>query len=89
MTLADSATVISAETYRFTDHPERVRAAQQGLAQIGSLPCGILITPHPGASALFARMVKKTSLANRDACRTYADAAKLRLAKRLKKEAGQ
>lgn len=86
MTYADSATVISADDYRFTDHPDRVAAARNGLERIKDLPCGILMTPHPGASDLFARLAGTAPLADRNACRSYGEQAEAKLAARLATE---
>jgi metallo-beta-lactamase class B len=83
---ADSATVISAEGYRFSDHPDRVKEAREGLKRIGELPCDILVTPHPGASDLFARVSARKPLGDPDACRKYAAAAEERLNARLAQE---
>lgn len=83
---ADSATVISADGYRFSDHPDRVKAAREGLKRIGELPCDILVTPHPGASDLFARISARKPLSDPEACRKYATAAEERLAARLAQE---
>jgi metallo-beta-lactamase class B len=83
---ADSATVISADDYRFTDHPDRVAAVRTGLARIGELPCDILITPHPGASDLLDRLSARKPLSDPEACRRYAAAAGERFAARLAKE---
>lgn len=83
---ADSATVISAEGYRFSDHPDRVRVAREGLKRIGELPCDILVTPHPGASDLFARISARQPLGDPDACRKYATTAEERLTARLAQE---
>lgn len=83
---ADSATVISADGYRFSDHPERVKEAREGLKRIGELPCDILVTPHPGASDLFARIAARKPLGAPDACRLYATAAEERLTARLAQE---
>jgi metallo-beta-lactamase class B len=87
ITYADSASVISADDYRYTDHTERVAAVRQGLARIKALPCGILLTPHPGASDLFARLSGKKPLADSGACRAYGEQAEQRLAARLASEA--
>jgi len=84
---ADSATVISTDAYRFTDHPERIAAARAGLETIAALPCDVLITPHPSASNLFARLAGKAPLVDPGACQTYAAAARTRLADRLRSEA--
>jgi metallo-beta-lactamase class B len=86
VTYADSATAISAEGYRFSDHPDRVEAVREGLKRMGELPCDILVTPHPGASDLFARISARKPLGDPEACRTYAAAARERFAARLAKE---
>lgn len=83
---ADSATAISAAEYRFSDHGDRVRAAREGLARIAALPCDILVTPHPGASDLFARLAARQPLDDPAACRRYAAAAEDRFAARLASE---
>lgn len=86
MTYADSATVISADGFRFSDDGDRVRTIREGLKRIGELPCGILLTPHPSASTLFARMAAKAPLEDAQACTAYAKAAEERFDARLAKE---
>lgn len=86
---ADSATTISADGYRFSDHPDRIAAVRQGLEVIRQLPCDILITPHPAASSLFERMSSTSSLAAEGACRTYAETAMKRFDQRLAREQEQ
>ncbi len=86
MTYADSATLISADGYSYVAHPERVAAARVGLERIKALPCGILMTPHPGASDLFARMAGRAPLEDPRACRTYGEAAEARFEARLTAE---
>lgn len=83
---ADSATLISADGYRFTDHPQRIADGRRGLAAIKALPCDLLMTPHPSASNLFARMAGQAPLVDANACRTYIDQAEARFADRLAKE---
>ncbi len=83
---ADSATIISDDAYRFSDNPNRVSEAREGLARISALPCDILITPHPGASNLFQRIVGNADLIDAQACRTYSKVAESRFAVRLAKE---
>lgn len=83
---ADSASAISAKGYRFTEHPARVAAVRQGLDRIAALPCDLLITPHPGASDLFARLSGAPPLVDPAACRSYAAAAKARFETRLSEE---
>lgn len=85
---ADSASTISADDYRFTDHPDRIAAVRTGLAAIANLPCDIIATPHPSGSDLLDRMSNKGSLVQYGACRRYAEAAKQRFETRLASEAG-
>ncbi|MCJ2177119.1 subclass B3 metallo-beta-lactamase [Novosphingobium album (ex Hu et al. 2023)] len=84
---ADSATAISADGYRFTAHPDRVAQVREGLTRIATLPCDILLTPHPAASAMMARFAGNAPLADPAACRVYADAAMQRFENRLASEA--
>jgi metallo-beta-lactamase class B len=86
ITYADSATAVSADSYRFADHPARIAAVRQGLERIGTLPCGILITPHPAASSLFERLAAGPLVTEPTACRAYARAAQARFATRLAAE---
>ncbi len=84
---ADSVNSISTGVYHFTHHPERVAAAREGLRVIESLPCDLLLTPHPGSSDLLGRLSGKAPLTYPRACIAYAAGGSDRLAKRLEKEA--
>ncbi|WP_338466033.1 subclass B3 metallo-beta-lactamase [Novosphingobium sp. ZN18A2] len=91
---ADSLTMISADGYRFSDHPAYVARARKALARVAALPCDILVTPHPGASNLFARLhgeapLNDPPLSDPGACKAYAAKAGQRLDARLAKEAAQ
>ncbi|CDO37469.1 subclass B3 metallo-beta-lactamase [Novosphingobium sp. KN65.2] len=86
---ADSATTISADGYRFSDHPDRIARIQTGLSRIAQLPCDILVTPHPSASNLFDRLSGKAPLVNAQACAAYSQAAGAYFAKRLAGETGE
>lgn len=85
---ADSLTPVSAEGYRFTDHPDRVATFRQSIAAVAALDCDILMTPHPSASAMRQRIVEG-SLARSGACSAYAAQVSAGLDARLAKEAGQ
>ena len=90
ITYADSATTISADGYRFSDHRNRVSSVRAGFARMREMPCEVLVTPHPSASALFARMAGQAPLADPRACERYVAAAEQRFAARLRQEeAGQ
>lgn len=84
---ADSATTISADGYRFTDHPDRVAQANAGIAAIAALPCDVLVTPHPSASGLFERLAGKAPLVDPQACMAYAARASRTFVARLAREA--
>jgi metallo-beta-lactamase class B len=85
---ADSATLISDDGYRFTAHPERIKQAHIGLERMADLPCDILVTPHPGASNLFARMAGQAPLVDPEACRRHANRGEQLFAERLARETG-
>jgi metallo-beta-lactamase class B len=82
---ADSLSAISADGYRFSDHPEYVEQFRASLYKLAALDCDILITPHPGSSAMRKRTMGGT-LVDPNACMTYAMNALERLNARLKQE---
>lgn len=82
---ADSISAISAEGYRFTDHPVYVATFRRSLARIGALRCDLLLTPHPSASRLFERLASGR-LTDAAACRDYAAGGVARLDARLARE---
>jgi len=84
---ADSLTPVSADGYRFTDHPLKVSAFRASLARLASLDCDILISPHPGASQMPQRFALGRSLLDPDACKIYAATKAKDLDERLAKEA--
>lgn len=85
ITYVDSLTALPLGTYRFADHPERVAMFRKTFAQVEALECGILLTPHPSASAMFERMSGAAPLASPDACRSLVAGARDRLEKALAK----
>ena len=86
---ADSVTAISDDVYRYTDeaqHPGVVAAFRKSLARLAELPCDVLLTPHPGASNLFARLDGQAPLVDANACRALSQRATETLDARLAKE---
>jgi metallo-beta-lactamase class B len=83
---ADSTTSISSDAYRFADHPAYVEAFRNSLDRIATLPCDILVTPHPVASDLFQRLAGAKPLVDPQACERYARAGADRLDQRLARE---
>ena len=93
MVYADSMTPVSAEGYRFSgDAAAPIRAGfERSYAVLESLPCDVLVTPHPSASGLWERVAAREAgaadaLADPAACVRYAAAARTRLADRLASE---
>ena len=86
----DSLSAISDDHWRFSDPANAgyVTAFRDTLDKVVTLPCDILITPHPGASDLWSRVGPAATrpLAGEGACRAYADGARTRLDKRLADE---
>ncbi|MFW5947155.1 MAG: subclass B3 metallo-beta-lactamase [Gemmatimonadota bacterium] len=89
---ADSQTPVSADGFRFGDsaaYPSAVADFRRGFAVLESLPCDVLLTPHPGAAGLWERLeAGRSGLVDADACRDYAAAARRQLERRLAEETG-
>jgi metallo-beta-lactamase class B len=86
MVFADSLSPVSRDDYLFSAHPATLAAFRQSLAKIAATRCEILLTPHPSASALPARLAKGRTLLDADGCKNYAAALTKRLDERLAKE---
>lgn len=87
----DSLSALSDDQWRFTDHPDYVADFRRSLDTVATLPCDILVTPHPAASGLWSRIgpTANQPLATAGACSTYAGQARARLEQRLAGEAGR
>ena len=85
---ADSQTPISADGYRFTDSSD-LASFERGYEVLENLPCDVLITPHPSASAFWERREGPQGLVAPGACRRYAASAREMLARRLALEQGR
>lgn len=86
-TYADSISALPLGTYRFAHHPDRVAMFRRTFDKVAAMDCGILLTPHPGASAMFERMAGQKRLDDPAACKAYADGARKRLDKALEQKA--
>ena len=87
---ADSLGAVSADGYRFTDHPAYVAVLRATMKRVSERqPCDVLIAPHPAQSRFFERVSGKEPLADPAGCANYAKAAMERLDARLAKEATQ
>lgn len=88
MAYADSASLISSDSYKFSAHPDRIKQARKGLDRMAGLPCDILVTPHPGASNLFARLAGQAPLVDTEACKHHAKRSTQQFDERLAREMG-
>lgn len=84
---ADSLSPVSADDYRFTDHPDYVAMFRKGIARLRPAGCDMLLTPHPSASDMLAR-ARTGSMLGGMTCAAYADSKMRALDARLAKEAG-
>jgi len=85
---ADSVSAISDDGFRYSAHPDYVAAFEAALDALAVLPCDLLLTPHPGASALWPRLRGEAPMAAPGACAAYADNGRRGLAERLDRERG-
>ena len=85
---ADSLSPVSADDYRFSDHPAYVAAYRAGLDDLAALDCDLLLTPHPSASRLRERLLQG-EMTDADGCRAYAASIAARLDERLATETAQ
>lgn len=83
---ADSLNPISADSYRFSDHPAYVAAFREGIARVAEAPCDILLTPHPSSSDMLSRARKGTMVGGMS-CARYAELKTASLGERLAEEA--
>jgi metallo-beta-lactamase class B len=87
---ADSLNAVSADAYRFSDHPDYVATLRGSMARIEAIKdCDIMISPHPFQSEFFERLAGEKPLIGQSRCKQYVTAAKLRLDTRLAKEAAE
>lgn len=82
----DSHSALTDGHYRFADHPGYVAAFERSIDTVAGLPCDVLLTPHPAASNLLARLRGDAPLADPGACKAFSANARANLAARLADE---
>ena len=86
LVFADSLTAISSDNFKFTaDGGARVAQFRNTINTVRALPCDLLVTAHPSASAVFDRNATG-KLIDTHACHTYADSAEQALDRRIASE---
>jgi metallo-beta-lactamase class B len=89
---ADSLTAVSADQYRFTDHPDLLAGFEKSFAALEAMPCDILLTPHPGFSDTLKKLEAREKDGKADAfidpgaCKMLAASSRQGLAKRISQE---
>ncbi len=83
----DSLSPVSADSYRFTDHPQTIAAFRQSIETVAALPCDKILTPHPSSSNMIKRL-RAGEVGDGNQCKNYARAIERRLDARLEREAG-
>ncbi|MCC6940552.1 MAG: subclass B3 metallo-beta-lactamase [Novosphingobium sp.] len=78
-TYLDSISALQLGTYRFSANPERVTMFRQTFEAIDKMDCGIVLTPHPGVSAMAQRMAGTEPLYEEEDCRVIVKSARARL----------
>ena len=81
----DSLSAVSADEYRFSDHPAVVAAFRASIDRVRKLPCDVLVTPHPSASKMLEKL-REGRLLEQNQCPAYADGLAGALDKRLERE---
>jgi metallo-beta-lactamase class B len=88
--MADSLNPVSSDKYRFTDHPEVLQSFEKSYKRLESLPCEVLLTPHPAQSQMFERLDKGAAnteaVKDAEGCRKYVATARKALDERLQSE---
>jgi metallo-beta-lactamase class B len=83
MVYADSLTPVSAPGFKFASI---AKSFESSYAVLSTMPCDILITPHPDASGLWDRVANPV---DPNACRAYVERGRANLEKRLATERTQ
>jgi metallo-beta-lactamase class B len=90
----DSLTAVSSPGFLFTrspDYPEALSDFERSFTVLSSLPCDILLTPHPDFSDMMGKLESRTrgavdAFANTAACREFVERARDGLRKRVASE---
>lgn len=89
---ADSQTAASADGFLFSrneGYPTVLADFERAFTLLDTIPCDLLITPHPTASSFWERRESPTGFVDREACRRYGATAREGLARRLATEGAQ
>jgi metallo-beta-lactamase class B len=80
-TYLDSLSALALGTYRFAEHPKRIAMFKKTFDAVEHWQCGIVLTPHPGVSAMLERIAGAEPLLQPRGCAPIVKTARERLAK--------
>jgi metallo-beta-lactamase class B len=91
---ADSLTAVSSPGFLFTrnsDYPDALRDFERSFTVLNSLPCDILLTPHPDFSDMIGKLAARArgvvdAFVNAGACRQLVERARDGLSRRVASE---
>ena len=86
---ADSFSTPTDAHHRRSDDPAAIAAFRHSLDLVASLPCDILLTPHPLRSNLPSRLDGKAPMINPAACKAYAEQGRVGLDAKIAEEQGR
>ncbi len=74
MVYADSVTAVSRDGYKFADHAQLLTGFEKSFRFLETVPCDVLMTPHPDASDFWERVDggKREALSDPGGCRQLA-----------------
>lgn len=86
---ADSLNPVAAGKYKFKDHPDALAGFEQSFKLLETMPCQLLLTPHPDAATL-AKLQQAgadaDALTDESACKNFAQSRREALQQRLAEE---
>jgi metallo-beta-lactamase class B len=62
MVYADSISAVSADGFKFTAKPAVIASFRRSISRLGELPCDIVVSTHPSATNLDAKIKKRAEL---------------------------
>jgi metallo-beta-lactamase class B len=62
MVYADSISAVVAPGFKYTAEPKRVDAFRRSISRLGELPCDIVVSTHPAATGLDAKIRKRAEM---------------------------
>ena len=62
MVYADSISAVSAPGFKFTSKPDVINQFRRSISRLGELPCDIVVSTHPSATNLDAKITQRAAL---------------------------